>query len=642
MDPAHFQVAVRGDVNEFPFCDVDKPGISTIFNKLSPLGNSMLHVAASYNHNEIVELMAGYFPGLISKTNNQEDTALHVAARTGNLQTVATLVYCARQIPTITSEAEPSLLRMKNSKGNTALHDALLSLLASRDIDGTTSDKSLDLAALTLHLASQEPEVLYYQNKEGKSPLCLAVEFGREDILDYLLTVTAEVHGSDDRMPEGESPAHVAVKQKRLDLLKIIIQKKPELQRLRDEKGNTPLHCASSVGFIEGVRYLLEVNNDSVLERNEKGLYPLHVACKSGQVEISKKLLTKWPDPTELLCNRGRNILHVAAKSGKQHLVSCIMEESISDKLINQMDNDGNTPLHLAVLRGHYYVVEILLRDNRLISTFKNNEGLTAYDIAAKQSEILGTEFSENQIIPGKENIADHESSKAAGYTQKQPAKANSKKSKTPHTFEAIMTLSVLACRSRRSLMNHCVSVEKRRLKRESGRNEDVKKRINNLLVVATVIVGAAFAASIQMASAGGNVKAAKIALRWFHIVDSVAMHTSIVAAILLCWAQLVAANIASSIVHLVFGLLGISLYMMCLAFTIATGMAMRSSGTYSQMIFVIQLTFTSVQSFVLIPFLFVPCKLKEASILLVYYVRFRCDFHLRLRIAFFSRKQKQ
>ncbi|KAJ4718669.1 protein ACCELERATED CELL DEATH 6 [Melia azedarach] len=639
MDPAHFQAAVRGDVNEFPFCDIDKPGISTIFNKLSPLGNSMLHVAASYNHKEIVELMARNFPGLVSKTNNQEDTALHVAARTGNLETVATIVYCAKQIPTITSEADPSLLRMKNSKGNTALHDALLSLLASRDIDGTTSDKSLDLAALTLHLASQEPEVLYYQNKEGKSPLCLAVEFGREDILDYLLTVTAEVHGSDDRMPEGESPAHVAVKQKRLDLLKIIIQKKPELQRLRDEKGNTPLHCASSVGFIEGVRYLLEVNNDSVLERNEKGLYPLHVACKSGQVEISKKLLTKWADPTELLCNRGRNILHVAAKSGKQHVVTCIMEESISDKLINQMDNYGNTPLHLAVLRGHYYVVEILLRDNRLISTFKNNEGLTAYDIAANQSEILGTEFSENQITPGKKNVADHESSKAAGYTEKQPTKAHSKKSKTPHTFEAIMTLSIFACRSRRSLMNHCVSVEKRRLKRDGGRNEEVKKRINNLLVVATVIVGAAFAASIQMASAGGNANEknstnaiANDSLRWFHIYDTIAMHTSIVAAFLLCCAQLVAGYIASSIVHLVFRLLGISLYMTCVAFTITTGIAVRSNETYSEIIFVIHLIFIFVQSFVLIPFLLVSVKLKEGSILLLYYVYFLCDFHFNRR----------
>ncbi|KAJ4718667.1 protein ACCELERATED CELL DEATH 6 [Melia azedarach] len=641
MDPAHFQAAVRGDVNEFPFCDVDKPGISTIFNKLSPLGNSMLHVAASYNHNEIVELMARYFPGLISKTNNQEDTALHVAARTGNLETAATLVYCTKQIPTITSEADPSLLRMKNSKGNTALHDALLSLLASRDIDGTTSDKSLDLASLTLRLASQEPEVLYYQNKEGKSPLCLAVEFGREDILDYLLTVTAEVHGSDDRMPEGESPAHVAVKQKRLDLLKIIMEKKPELLRLRDEKGNPTLHCAASVGFIEGVRYLLEVNNGSVLERNEKGLYPLHVACKSGQVEITKKLLTKWPDPTELLCNRGRNILHVAAKSGKQHVVTCIMEESISDKLINQMDNYGNTPLHLAVLRGHYYVVDILLRDNRLISTFKNNEGLTAYNIAAKQSEILGTEFSENQIIPGKENIAEHESSKAAGNTDKQPTKANSKKSKTPYPFEAIMTLSVLACRSRRSLMNHCVSVENRRLKRDGGSDEDVKKRINNLLVVATVIVGAAFAASIQMASSVGDANAAKMSLRRFYIFETLAMHTSIVAAFLLCWAQLVARYIASSIVHLVFGLLGISLYMTCCAFAVATGMAMRSNEVFMEMIFVIQLIFIVVQSFVLVPFLFVPFKLKEGSILLVYYLRFWCDFHFnRLRITFFKQKQ--
>lgn len=181
------------------------------------------------------------------------------------------------------------------------------------------------------------------------------------------------------------------------------MEKKPELLSLRDEKGNTPLHFAASIGYIEGVRYLLKVNNPGcVLERNEKGLYPLHVACKKGQVEITKELLRKWPDSTELRCNKGRNILHVAAKSGKQEVVSLIMEEGNIDELINEMDQDENTPLHLAVLGSHYSVVGILLWDKRTKTFLRNSQGLTAYDIAVKQSEIIKTKVSQNQTTSEK------------------------------------------------------------------------------------------------------------------------------------------------------------------------------------------------------------------------------------------------
>lgn len=126
------------------------------------------------------------------------------------------------------------------------------------------------------------------------------------------------------------------------------------------------------------------------------------MACKYGQVEITKELLRKWPDPTEFYCNKGRTIFHVAAKSGKQDVVSCILEEANVGMLINQIDKDGNTPLHLAALRGHYSVVGILLSDNRIISTFKNKQGLTAHGIAVRQSEMLETEISINHILPKK------------------------------------------------------------------------------------------------------------------------------------------------------------------------------------------------------------------------------------------------
>ena len=74
------------------------------------------------------------------------------------------------------AESNPSLMRKTNTKGNTPLHDAVI-----------TDNK--EVAKL---LVSRDPEVAYYNNTNGKSPLYLAVENGnKKEILDDLLKTKA-------------------------------------------------------------------------------------------------------------------------------------------------------------------------------------------------------------------------------------------------------------------------------------------------------------------------------------------------------------------------------------------------------------------------------------------------------------------
>ena len=150
---------------------------------------------------------------------------------------------------------------------------------------------------------------------------------------------------------------------------------------LRDEKENTPLHCAASIGYLEGVHFLLEISNNWAFERNKEGLYPLHLACENGDVKVTDELLRKWPDPTELIDNNGRNILHVAAKNGREEVVRFLLKEDGIGKLMNEMDNDGNTPFHLAASHHHSMVVASMLWDKRLNPDLVNYQGLTAYVI---------------------------------------------------------------------------------------------------------------------------------------------------------------------------------------------------------------------------------------------------------------------
>ncbi|KAK0596175.1 hypothetical protein LWI29_013378 [Acer saccharum] len=94
-----------------------------------------------------------------------------------------------------------------------------------------------------------------------------------------------------------------------------------------------------------------------------------------------KKLLEMWTDATEFLCNGGRSILHVAAMRRKEETVGCILKEKALDELVNKMDNDGNTPLHLVALSCNHVVVATLLYHKQSKLDIVNNQGMTAYDI---------------------------------------------------------------------------------------------------------------------------------------------------------------------------------------------------------------------------------------------------------------------
>jgi len=57
------------------------------------------------------------------------------------------------------------------------------------------------------------------------------------------------------------------------------------------------------------------------------------------------------------------------------------------------MDEDGNTPLHLATSHGQSVAAFVLVRDKRVDSSIVNNENLTPYDIAEKQSKIAVEQY---------------------------------------------------------------------------------------------------------------------------------------------------------------------------------------------------------------------------------------------------------
>ncbi|XP_056690455.1 uncharacterized protein [Spinacia oleracea] len=67
--------------------------LSQIIQQVTPLGNTLLHVAASHGNEESVNLLITASPFLIAKQNFVGDTAFHLAARAGHQLVITTLLH---------------------------------------------------------------------------------------------------------------------------------------------------------------------------------------------------------------------------------------------------------------------------------------------------------------------------------------------------------------------------------------------------------------------------------------------------------------------------------------------------------------------------------------------------------------------
>ncbi|XP_061945146.1 protein ACCELERATED CELL DEATH 6-like isoform X2 [Populus nigra] len=468
---------------------------------VTPCGNTLLHVAVSYGSDNITSYLVKEFPSLITMANSQNDTVLHLAAREGKAShTIKSLV-----------ESNPSLMRKTNTKGNTPLHDAVI-----------TDNK--EFAEL---LVSRDPEVAYYNNNNGKSPLYLAVENGNKNgILDDLLKLGASIpknRKDGDSPPEGKSPVHAAIKQRNRDILEKIEKERPELLRLAVEELGNSLHYASSIGFPEGVRFLLTKFHDGAYEKNLEGDYPIHLACKSRSADAVKEFLAKFPYPKEFLNKKGQNILHVAAKYGNGSVVRYILkqDQKLVAPLLNAIDEDGNTPLHLAASYGRCMATFLLVRDNRVKSFIVNNENWTPYELAEELSQrteeiyIKTDEMraKERKEFDSKNSTPAHEikgkevdsnkmdtkeaSQKDAIMGKEVDTNKMDKKEPPPKDEIVLITLSILFIKaSPKKSLKELFPVTRLPMSRA---REETKTMIGNLLVVAVLVAGVTFAGVIQL-----------------------------------------------------------------------------------------------------------------------------------------------
>ncbi|KAJ6761964.1 MOLTING PROTEIN MLT-4 [Salix koriyanagi] len=565
---------------------------SIIYSQGSPSGNSLLHVSASHGMKDVTELLLQHFPILITAKNFHDDTALHVAAGAGQLDTTKVLINKAKGHGEATDFY--NILEVKNDRGNTALHEAV--------INGHH--------AVASFLVSECSELCYAtENNDHESPLYHAVENSDEEMLSILML--AIPHDVDLlKNLKGKSPVHAAVQGRKREILERIAKEKPDLLRQKDEQGENPLHCAAFLGYVWETQFLLKVYRDGAIQKNNEGNMPIHVASKKGRVGVVDAYISEWSDPTEFLNTKRQNILHVAAEKGRHQVVKHILQNQNLEQLINMQDLDGNTPLHLASMHGRSIAAFNLVRSPKVEKNEANGEKLTPYEIAEKQSKVVELEFSGEQVPKGKGNEVGQYDRKGG-------------EEKLDY-YGALMTFSVLHFWGGPKKSK----VEYFRIKGRPLPREEIKGRISTLLVVSVLIASVTFAGALQLPQSSdlhkttaSNTTTNSTTIQNQGISDEnedilrnvyiylvmVALNASVMASIILCWAQLYDVKVAAHAVWLASVLTGGAIYLMCIAFVFAVAIDVAKHFSFFVVSIVVGGVFFIFQTLVSIPLIIPP-----------------------------------
>ncbi|KAA8525047.1 hypothetical protein F0562_011459 [Nyssa sinensis] len=434
MDPKLYRATTEGDILEFIRAmerglEDRQHGPPASCLQLGPQQNTVLHIATSFGHYEIVKLVCKDLPFFVAEKNSKGDTALHIAARAGDPLLMNLL---------LSSDVKEGVLGEKNEEGNAALHEAL----------------RCRWEELALMLIDRNKNMSYSVNNEGKSLLCLAAEAGYVGIVELLM----------------ENP----------------------------------------------------IGNYSV-DGRLKNKSPVHAAILGGNI----------------------------ARTGKVKAISCMLKMPELDKLLNERDKDGNTPLHIATIYGKPRIITNLTCDERVKLELKNNKGLTALDIAEEYMETRAPfrklyngyhKMQQLAIIEAIIRRLTWMALRVAGAPQAPRAKV---------------------FRTQKSILG------------KQAKMENYREMVTTVLLVATLVATVTFTAGFSILGGyknsepdqGISTMLQKVRFQEFVICDTIAMYSSIIVAVTLIWAQLGDLTSMHVALKVALPLLGIALAMMSIAF---------------------------------------------------------------------------
>ncbi|XP_012565640.2 transient receptor potential cation channel subfamily A member 1 isoform X1 [Hydra vulgaris] len=387
-------------------------------------GEAPIHHAAAMNQGELIILLTKGALAIVDEEkweetqrkyvnlrSDKKDTALHIAAWEGCLDTVKTLVSIGANI-NICSAAHSTPLHLAAINGDKIMvqylleHNAKINVFDHQNM--TPTHKACQFGRLdVIKVLIEQGAQIDSKDCDSFTPLMSAVSEGHSDAVEYLLKCGASVAISEMNM---KNVLHLAIENGHSSTLKVLLQNGGfSLINSHDMDFKRPIHYAAIHNF-ESVEILIKESADTEVTDNEEKT-PLHIAAEYGNCICLVMLIKNSTRNINCTDEKGQSPLHLAAKNGRVGTTSILIEmgAQISGRddlnwtpldyaarnghskvvialikngaCVNEYDPNRLTPLHHASINGHVKCINILLDHGADIS-FQNADGKNCLDLA--------------------------------------------------------------------------------------------------------------------------------------------------------------------------------------------------------------------------------------------------------------------
>ncbi|XP_041563932.1 transient receptor potential cation channel subfamily A member 1 isoform X3 [Drosophila elegans] len=373
-------------------------------------GRTALHLAAIYDHEECARILWGEQRGctreeMISFYDSEGNVPLHSAVHGGDIKAVE---LCLKSGAKISTQQHDLSTPVHLACAQGAI-DIVKLMFEMQPLEKRLCLSCTDVQKMTpLHCASMfdHPDIVSYLvaegadinalDKEHRSPLLLAAsrsgwktvhllirlgacisvkDAASRNVLHFVImnggrltdfaeqVANCQTHAQlklllNEKDSMGCSPLHYASRDGHIRSLENLIRLGACIN-LKNNNNESPLHFAARYGRYNTVRQLLDSEKGSFIinESDGAGMTPLHISSQQGHTRVVQLLLNRGA-----LLHRdhtGRNPLQLAAMSGYTETIELL--HSVHSHLLDQVDKDGNTALHLATMENKPHAISVLM-----------------------------------------------------------------------------------------------------------------------------------------------------------------------------------------------------------------------------------------------------------------------------------------
>lgn len=224
----------------------------------------------------------------------------------GNMHKVTNSIYNGNQKRFTGLINKPGIKEMKDREKRSPLHHSasvenvfFTETLLEKDLSVTEEDEKkylpIHYAAMGGHvpqleiLISKNSSTLHARSSQDATPLIVAIQHGKIDAVEYLISKGAE---GDESLKDGYTALHCAVHRGDLKLVQTLLERSPKAQTTINkatQEGITPLMLVCRMGSQQLVEYLLKLGADPKLVA-KNGTTALEIVVRKDHFEMCKLL----------------------------------------------------------------------------------------------------------------------------------------------------------------------------------------------------------------------------------------------------------------------------------------------------------------------------------------------------------------